>query len=186
MLGLMVFTTSVNYWRHPTQGARRVLGMCATTSHASAIWIRCVVCSVQLSVFPATRGCFVLTVFPNYFADMAVVAAAFLVHVRHSVYILDKMHGPLYWILCSVGIGCYLKSKACGAEQDYHGDSLFHMLLHIIGNISNVVLYLRERWSFFFANLFIQYRLSVIHVQSVQYCQCYFNQIKTIAPQWAT
>lgn len=27
MLGLMVFITSINYWRHPTRGARRVLGV---------------------------------------------------------------------------------------------------------------------------------------------------------------
>lgn len=73
---------------------------------------------------------------------MAVVAAAFLVHVRHSVHLLHKMHGPIYWVLCGVGIACYLKSRACGKEQDYHGDSFFHMLLHTIGNIANVVLYI--------------------------------------------
>ena len=74
--------------------------------------------------------------------DMSVVAVAFFVHMHHSITLLELPHASLYWVICSAAIMFYLKSRHCALQEDYDGDSKYHVGLHVVGNIANVVLYL--------------------------------------------
>lgn len=73
---------------------------------------------------------------------MSVVAVTFFVHFHHSLYLLELPHASLYWAICTTGIAFYIKSQQCGKELDYDGNSKYHVALHVVGNIANIVLYL--------------------------------------------
>lgn len=99
----LIFCTSLNYWREPTDGVRRRM-------------------------------------------DIACVAGMFLMQLIFKSPMAPPGARIAYYVISLMGIGSYflgrkLSFTAKGEEPNHRLASVFHIILHFLANVGNLVLY---------------------------------------------
>eukprot|EP01134_Creolimax_fragrantissima_P008651 CFRG8656 len=71
--------------------------------------------------------------------DICVVHVAFWVHIYHSIYATAL--NSIYYVVVVAGLACYRNARRYHFQGNYEYDSRWHCTMHVIGNISNMILY---------------------------------------------